>query len=32
MGNIETATKFSRFKSISSIKDNYLEAGTGGLL
>ena len=25
MGNIETATKFSRLKSISSIEDNYFE-------
>ena len=32
MGNIETTTKFSRLKSISSIKDNYLEAATGGVL
>ena len=24
MGNIETATKFSRLKSISSIEDNYV--------
>ena len=23
MGNVETTTKFSRFKSISSIEDNY---------
>ena len=30
MGNIETATKFSRVKSISSIQDNYLKAATGG--
>ena len=27
MGNIETATKFSRLKSISSIEGNYLEGG-----
>ena len=26
MGNIETTTKVSRLKSISSIEDNYLEA------
>ena len=26
MGNIETATKFSRLKSIYRIEDNYLEA------
>ena len=32
MGNIETATKFSRVKSISSIEDNYLKAATGGSL
>ena len=32
MGNIETATKFSRLNSISSIEDNYLEAATGGVL
>ena len=32
MGNIETATKFSRLKSISSIEDNYLETATGGVL
>ena len=31
-GNIETTTKFSRLKSISSIEDNYLEAATGGVL
>ena len=31
-GDIETATKFSRLKSISSIEDNYLEAATGGVL
>ena len=30
--NIDTTTKFSRFKSISSIEDNYLEAATGGVL
>ena len=27
---METTTKFSRLKSISSIKDNYFEAATGG--
>ena len=32
MGNIETATKFSRLKSISSIEDNYLETATRGVL
>ena len=33
MGNIETTTKVSRLKSISSIEDNnYLEAATGGVL
>ena len=32
MGNIETAMKFSRLKSISSIEDNYTEAATGGVL
>ena len=32
MGNIETTTKFSRLESISSIEDNYLEAGIGGVL
>ena len=32
MGNIETAMKLSRFKSISSIEDNYLEAATGSVL
>ena len=26
MGNIQTATKFSGLKSISSIEDNYIEA------
>ena len=26
MGNIETATKFSRFKRISSTEDNYIDA------
>ena len=30
MRNIETATKFLRLKSISSIEDNYLEVATGG--
>ena len=32
MGNIESATKFSRLRSISSTEDNYLEAATGGVL
>ena len=32
MGNIETATKVSRLKSISSIEDNYLEVATGIVL
>ena len=32
MGNIETTTKFSRLKCISSTEDNYLEAKTGGVL
>ena len=32
MGNIETATKIFRLKSISSTEDNYLEAATGGAL
>ena len=32
MGNIELTTKFSRFKSVSSIEDNLLEAGTGCVL
>ena len=32
MENIETATKYSRLKSISSTEDNYLEAATGGVL
>ena len=31
MGNIETTTKFSILKNISSIKDNYLKATTGSL-
>ena len=31
-GDIETATKFSRLKSISSIKDYYLEAATAVVL
>ena len=26
MGNIETATKFSRLKSVSSTEDNYIDA------
>ena len=32
MGNIETMTKFSRSKSISSIEDDYLETATWGVL
>ena len=32
MGNIETATKFSRLNSISSIEDSYIEVATGGIL
>ena len=32
MGNIETATKFSRLKSSSSTEDNYLEAATAGVV
>ena len=32
MGNIETATKFSGLKGISSIEDNYIEANSGGVL
>ena len=32
MENIETTTKFSRWKSISSIEDNYLEVATVGVL
>ena len=32
MGNIETMTKASALKSISSIEDNYLEAAIGGVL
>ena len=32
MGNRETATKFSRLKSLSSIEDNYLQAATEGVL
>ena len=32
MGNVETATKVSRLKSISSIEDNYLEVATGIVL
>ena len=32
MGNIETGTKLSRLKIISSIEDNYLEGATGGVL
>ena len=29
---METTTKFSRLKSISSIENNYLEAAIGGVL
>ena len=32
MGNKETATKFSKLKSISSIEDNYIEVATRGVL
>ena len=32
MGNIETATKLSKLKSISSIEDDYLEAVIGDVL
>ena len=32
MGNTETATTFSRLKSISSIEDNYLGVATEGVL
>ena len=32
MGNIESVTKFSRFKSISSIEDTYIGAATGGVV
>ena len=32
MSNVETTTKFSRLKSMSSIEDSYLEAATGGVL
>ena len=32
MGNIETTTKFSRLKSISSIEDNSLETVTRAVL
>ena len=32
MSNVETTTKFSRLKSMSSIGDSYLEAATGGVL
>ena len=32
MGNIETATNFSRLKSISTIEDSYIDAATGGFL
>ena len=32
MSNVETTTKFSRLKTMSSIEDSYLEAATGGVL
>ena len=32
IGNIETTTKFSKLKSISSTEDNYLEAATESVL
>ena len=32
MGNIETTTKFSGLKSISSIEDHYLETATRSVL
>ena len=32
MENIETTTKFSRLKSVSSIDHDSLEAATGGVL
>ena len=32
MDDIETATKFSRLESISSIENNYKDAATGGVL
>ena len=32
MGNIETAMKFSRLKSVSSTDDNYLEAAIADVL
>ena len=32
MGNIELTTKFSRFKGVSNIDDDYLETATGGVL
>ena len=32
MGNIETAMKLSKLKSISSIDDDYSEAANGGIL
>ena len=32
MGNIKTATKFSRLKSIFNTEDNNLEVATGGVL
>ena len=32
MGNIEATRKCSKLKSISSIEDNYLQAGAGGVL
>ena len=31
-GNMETTTKFSKLKSISSTEDNYLEAATESVL
>ena len=32
MGIIETTSKVSRLKSISSVEDNYLKVSTGGVL
>ena len=32
MGKIEIMKKFSRLKGVSSIDDDYLEIGTGGVL
>ena len=32
MGNVETTTKFSKLKNISSTEDSYLETATGGVL